>query len=188
MLSRCGCRAGLLRSAGRGARSGGRMRGLRSRWSRRNRSRGRRRGRMHSRRRRMGRRGRTRGWRRMRRRSRACGWRRGRMSGCRWGRRRGSCGRALRRFPRRSLFGCFLWGLFRSPLWRLLLLLLCFRAGFLFLFSLSQNQWRVLGMRCKACQLHRRDGGRGKQHETKSCHVMSVPRNELKARRSTNTG
>jgi hypothetical protein len=45
---------------------------------------------------------------------------------------------------------------------------------------LSRDQRRALGVRGKACKLHRRDGGCGKQHETKSCHVMSVPRNELK--------
>jgi hypothetical protein len=30
-------------------------------------------------------------------------------------------------------------------------------------------------MRCKACKLHGGHGGRGKQHETKFSHVMSVP-------------
>jgi hypothetical protein len=59
---------------------------------------------------------------------------------------------------------------------------------------LCHDERRVLGMRRKARKLHRRQGGRGKQHDTKSGHVMLVPRKQRMPKsaainkRSTNTG
>jgi hypothetical protein len=48
---------------------------------------------------------------------------------------------------------------------------------------LCHDERRVLGMRCKARKLHRGQGGRGKQHEAKSGHVMSVPRKTTDAKK-----
>jgi hypothetical protein len=47
-----------------------------------------------------------------------------------------------------------------------------------FLLRLCHDERCVLGMRGKARKLHRRQGGRGKQHDTMSGHVMLVPRKQ----------
>jgi len=56
-------------------------------------------------------------------------------------------------------------------------------AEFFLLRLCHHKRWRVPGMRCKARKLHRGQGGRGKQHETKSGHVMSVPRKTTDAKK-----
>jgi hypothetical protein len=42
--------------------------------------------------------------------------------------------------------------------------------------GLGHNQRRGLGVRWRGYQLHRRQSGRGKQHETKVCHDGLDPR------------
>jgi hypothetical protein len=44
---------------------------------------------------------------------------------------------------------------------------------------LRHQQRRGLRVRCGACELHCRESGRGKQHETKSCHDGGIPRKNL---------
>lgn len=46
------------------------------------------------------------------------------------------------------------------------------RVGFHPLLRLRYDQRRALGVCWEACKLHRRQGGRGKQHETKSGHLI----------------
>lgn len=94
-------------------------------------------------------------------------------------RRRRGWMRSLRRRRRgrmRSLRSGGLRGLRRSALgWRLgslrrrsllLFVLLGFRRRLL----LRDHHWCALRMRGRACELHRSESGRGKQHEAKFCH------------------
>jgi hypothetical protein len=66
---------------------------------------------------------------------------------------------------------------------------LSLRVGFHPLLRLRHDQGRAMGVRRESCKLHRRQGGRSKQHETKPGHLILIPRVDKNgAARSTNTG
>ena len=123
------------------------------------------------------------GMRRCCRRRRRSWWRRGSRWRCRYRRRRGRAmwrgGCRRRRMWRCSSRRCRATGR-RSSLRRCSLRrLLGFSVGTKLFLGLCHNQWRGLRVRRRACKLHRRQSGGGKQQQTKSCHDGLGPRKSL---------